>query len=454
VGFVVPAIAIKKVIGACCPSGLKPFLARIETSEIGYRLAKGAFWSMAGAVISRGLMFAASVLVARMLGKTGFGEFGMIQSTVGMFGILAGFGLGLTATKHIAEFLHKNPERAGNILGLSSLTAGATGFGMTLLLFGLAPWMSTTLNAPHLTPLLRIGSLMLAMSAVSGGQTGALAGFEAFKDIALINLFVGLASFPILFCGTYFWGLTLNCLINYMFLKKTMRIHHIRVSLSGARSELRVLWHFSLPAVLSSACVGPAVWACNAIVVNQWNGYAALGIYSSALMISVVIGSINDILGQTLLPICSSQTEARSARFEFVNNMMPWAIGLFLALPCICLPELWAMFFGSDYSSRSMLRSIALVGFVSVVIAHRQGIARNFVTGGYLWWSLLGNLFWGVSAIMLTYVLRDLGAEGRALSFAVAYLLNTLVFIPFYVRKRLCSKCGRLSLSLQLRSFC
>ena len=32
---------------------------------------------MAGAVISRGLMLAAFVLVARMLGKTGFGELGM-----------------------------------------------------------------------------------------------------------------------------------------------------------------------------------------------------------------------------------------------------------------------------------------------------------------------------------------------------------------------------------------
>jgi len=57
------------------------------------------FWSMAGAVISRGLMLVASIFVARMLGKTGFGELGMIQSTVGMFGVFAGFGLGLNCNK-------------------------------------------------------------------------------------------------------------------------------------------------------------------------------------------------------------------------------------------------------------------------------------------------------------------------------------------------------------------
>ena len=84
---------INKAIHTYCPSTLRPTLDRIEASEIGSRFAKGTIWSMAGAVISRGLMLIASIFVARMLGKTGFGELGMIQSTVGMFGVFAGFGL-------------------------------------------------------------------------------------------------------------------------------------------------------------------------------------------------------------------------------------------------------------------------------------------------------------------------------------------------------------------------
>ena len=56
---------------------------------------------MAGAVISRGLMLAASVLGARMLGKTGFGELDMIRSTVGMFGgfTVATLGIGHRSSK-------------------------------------------------------------------------------------------------------------------------------------------------------------------------------------------------------------------------------------------------------------------------------------------------------------------------------------------------------------------
>jgi len=67
------------------------------------RFVVGAFWSVAGALISRGFLLAASVVCAWFLGKEGFGALGMIQSTTGMLGVLAGLGLGITATKYVSE---------------------------------------------------------------------------------------------------------------------------------------------------------------------------------------------------------------------------------------------------------------------------------------------------------------------------------------------------------------
>ncbi|MFH1634310.1 MAG: oligosaccharide flippase family protein, partial [Chloroflexota bacterium] len=223
---------VKSIASTCCPSFLRPLFGRIENSPIGSRLALGVFWSMAGSVISRGLMLCATVLVARMLGKTGYGELGMIQSTVGMFGVFAGFGLGLTATKHVAEFRQSDPERAGRIIGLSGLFAMGTGGVMALGLLIFAPWLAeSTINAPHLVGVLRISALILFINALNGAQTGALSGFEAFKTIAHVNLFIGLISFPILVSGAYFGGLTgavwalainlcFNWLLNHLALRK------------------------------------------------------------------------------------------------------------------------------------------------------------------------------------------------------------------------------------------
>ena len=69
----------------------------------------------------------------------------------------------MTATKYIAEYRQTDPERAGRIIGLSGLVAMATGDLMALGLLVFAPWIAEhTINAPHLTGVLRIGGLSLS----------------------------------------------------------------------------------------------------------------------------------------------------------------------------------------------------------------------------------------------------------------------------------------------------
>ena len=111
------------------------------------RFARGAVWSLIGAVISQGSSLAASVITARLLGRERFGEYGMIQSTVGMFGVFAGMGLGLTATKYVAELRVTNPRRAGRMIALSTAVALGTASTAVVALFAAAPWLAaSTLN--------------------------------------------------------------------------------------------------------------------------------------------------------------------------------------------------------------------------------------------------------------------------------------------------------------------
>ena len=254
------------------------------------RFARGAFWSFVGAVISQGLALAASVVVARLLGKVGFGELGMIRSTVGMFGVFAGLGLGLTATKHVAEFRENDPERAGRIIGMSTVVALCCGGAISLIVFFLAPYLAAkTINAPHLAAVLRIGCGLLFFNAIIGAQTGALAGFEAFKTIAKVSLCRGLLNFPLMVAGVYFWGLpgavlalvvaaATGWLINHVALRAQSRRAQVLVTYSALHRELRILWSFSLPAVLSGLMTGPVTWMAKALLVNQRNGYAEMGV--------------------------------------------------------------------------------------------------------------------------------------------------------------------------------
>jgi O-antigen/teichoic acid export membrane protein len=149
-----------------------------------------------------------SIIVARILGREGFGELGIIQSTIGMFGVFAGLGLGLTATKYIAEFRITDPQKAGRVIALSNVVAITSAGLLALGLVFSSSWLAKqTLAAPHLQGLLKIGSLLLLSSAVCGAQMGVLSGFEAFKAIAKVNLWSGIASFLFMVTGVVYAGL-------------------------------------------------------------------------------------------------------------------------------------------------------------------------------------------------------------------------------------------------------
>ena len=256
---------VKDAIYTCCPRILRTYLYRIEASEVGYRLVRGAFWSFVGAAISRGMMLMATIVVARLLGREIFGELGIIQSTIGMFAVFAGFGMGLTSTKHIAEFRKTDPERAGRVMMLTGVVALVVSTLMALVLAVLSPWLALrTLDAPHLAETLRIASLILLITAVNGAQTGVLAGFEAFKTIARVNFFVGICSFPLMVGGALLgglngavWGIVacqaVNWGLNHWAIRCEARRADVPFSFSGCAGEMRVLWSFSLPMVLAGA---------------------------------------------------------------------------------------------------------------------------------------------------------------------------------------------------------
>ena len=208
------------------PRLFHPALHRVRGSPLASRLVRGSFWSLAGSLTSRVLALGAAIIAARILGKAAYGELGIIQSTLSMFGTLAGFGLGATAMKFVAEHRTKDPPKAGRIIALSSIVSWGTSIALALALYAAAPWLATTaLAAPQLTESLQLSSLLLFLNGINGAQNGVLSGFEAFKSIAKVSLISGLLNFPLVIAGAWYfkldgliWGLivaqAVGCLMN------------------------------------------------------------------------------------------------------------------------------------------------------------------------------------------------------------------------------------------------
>lgn len=429
------------------PSFLQPWVARVQNSPLGYRLARGAFWSLLGTLISQGLGFVALILVARMLGKEGFGELGVIQNTVGMFGVFAGFGLGITATKHVAEFRLKDPAKAGRIMTLCALFAVGSGGLIALVLVLSAPWLAAqTLAAPHLSGLLQVGAVLLLLNALNGTQTGALAGFEAFRAITTINLWAGLTKFPLMVGGVYLagvtgavWGLVastgIHWLLNHLALRRVARRAGVPFGeLRGCGQEWKVLYGFSLPALLSGSMVAPVQWACMAMLVNQPGGYAEMGIYSAALVFKGIMMFLGNTINAPLLSMVAHEKVSSEDRLSKVNILLTWGLGVFVALPLLCFPELVQMLYGQKFSDESFTKTFVLIVFITCIIVYKQGLARVLIAGNLLWWGFLSNLIWGVLVLFSAFFLVKWGAVGLAAAYAIAYILNTVVFVPWYLR--------------------
>ena len=399
------------------------------------RFARGTFWSVAGAATSRACLLCASVVCGRLLGKAGFGELGMIQSTAGMFGIFAGLGLGLTTTKYVAQLRQSDPARAGRILALSSLVALVSGGLMAVLLVLSASALATsTLRAPELGVPLALGSGLVLFGALNGAQSGALAGFEAFKSIARVNFWVGLWSLPLIAIGVHYGklegavcgfvaSLAINCILAHGALRQECARAGVRYDFLGSRREWRVLHSFSLPAFLASIVVSPALWVCNTLLVNRPNGYTEMGLYSAADKWRVLILFIPTSIFGTMVPMLSNLYGAgdlAAYRKVFRANLfvnLGLALGPALVIAALAPPLM--SIYGASF--RAGWPVLIVLAFAAIPEATNNIYMARLICAQHIWWRFVLDLqLVGVLLLLARWWIPRWGAMGLAGAYVVA----------------------------------
>lgn len=433
---------IRKKTGQLLPPG-----------SLGARFARGTFWAFLGTTIAQGLGMVASIVTARLLGTTGFGEYGMINSTVGTFGVFAGLGLGLTATKYIAEYRQTDPVRAGRILTLSTRAAMISSGLVALILLVISPWLAThTLNASHLDKGLALGCLLLFFNSLNGVQAGALGGFEAFKTIAKVNFLRGVLNFPLMLAGVWFFGLmgaisaqVLVSVAGWWLNHRAIRKECDRAGISRhgghLRTEISTLWTFAFPAFLSGIVVGPFLWLSNTLLVNQPGGYGELGLLSVANQWRAVLMLLPGIFNSVALPMLSSGQE-NSVHFEKTLDISQ-SLSIMIILPvatALLLGNRWIMMlYGPEYGSGGPVFVSLLTGVAIAGIGSSPGSAIQAT--GRMWLGALLNLTWGVALLGLAALLVPRwGGFGLALAFALAYIFLTLWSYIYLLFRQLASR--------------
>lgn len=422
------------------------------SSPIRRRLASGAFWSGIGGAVSRFSVLVTSFFIARLLGQTHFGEYGVVNSTTAMLSAVAGLGVGATATKYVAELRNTDKGRAGRVISLASMVTWASGGLYGLIVLCLAPWLATkTLAAPHLSGALQISSISVALGVINGAQQSALAGFEAFRRSAYIMIGCGLfQSFSVCF-GAYLgqlqgavWGSTVAMVVTVIATHVALSGEMSRFGISNcwhdAVQEWPVLINFSLPAFLTTLVAGPVYWACNALLANQTNGYGELGIFNAANQWYAVVGFLPGVISTAVLPVFSERFGAKdvAGSINVMRKMM--LITSFFAIPMVIVLGLFGQSIMRGYGASFEDGWGVLI--LSMAAAAAQAVTvpcwSTIMASGRMWVCFVMNIGWSVLLLIGSVCLINYGAMGVASARFVAFVVHgcwIYAYVSWMVKK-------------------
>jgi O-antigen/teichoic acid export membrane protein len=414
------------------------------------RFAVGAFWSLVGAAVARGLTLAAFVVAGRLLGTAGFGEVGMVQSTQGLFGVLAGTGLGLAATKYVAEYRAIDEARAGRCLAVALRIAVVAGGASAVVLGILAgPIAEGVLHAPHLAAELRVATGLILFGAIGGVQTGALAGLGDFRAVALLSILRGACLFGLLLAGIALAGV-MGAVIglvlaegvaagaNQVVLRRLFPQSECRTASSEpVVRELAAMIRFSGLAVLGSLALMLALWFGNVVMVNQPDGYAALGVFNAAERWRQLLL----FLPASVSPIILSMLSHLHGRNDTASYRQLLGINLWVGVGTVAVPAIGVMLaaplamsiFGAEYQGGAitlvLLAASAVAGAANTLLG--QVLISRGAIGGRV---ALDLVLAGVLALVAWQAVPLYRDRGLALANLAAYAVTAVALIPLVVR--------------------
>lgn len=428
--------------------GIKSIIHRIKNSDIGRRMMYGAFWSVAGTALGKCVVLVASIVCAHILSKEQYGEFGIIRSTVNMFVVFGSAGLGLTASKYISEYKSVNKEKIPSIYLLTNGFAFVTGLIITVVVFFFAPYLANKyLNAPHLLNPLRVGVFLLFVTVINGAQTGTLSGFEDFKSIAINTFFGSIAESVFMLVGAYFWGLIgailgfgTGYLVIYVLhnvsIKKDLRVNNIKASLKDFRAkDIRLLYNFSLPAMLSSMMVAPAYWIVKSILARS-GGFEELAGFEAADQWRTIILFLPSSISHIALPILSSLSCGSNNRYWrtfWLNMGLNGGVAFVMATLVSCLSPFIMGFYGSSYTSDSM--TLIILSASTVFSSMASVVGASIYSRAKSWTGFAFNTVWAMMLISFSFLFlkQGLGAKGIALAILISYTVHTFLQLMYMV---------------------
>ena len=405
-----------------------------------------SFWSVFGTLLSRGSMLLSTIILARILGQTEYGQLGIIRSTLNFFVIFAGFGLGNTTSRYISLNRGNNIEEARRVFDISLIFNFILAVILSVFIFVFARQISEwSFNDVTLYKQLKISSFLLFFATMNGVFNGSLAGFQNFKAIAKNTFYSTCVQSVLALIGAQFYGVTGSLIgfgLGYVYLY-ILNKRAINKCFGAQKKVVRFneffsikksfLWSFSLPAAFSSFLVTPVFWWAKTFMIRSSN-FKEMAFFDAADQWRMIILFIPSALIQIVLPALTTSNKEDFKKTLSFNIKINMFFTLITALPIILLSKHILSLYGKGYVNIELfivlISSTLFSSFCSVI-----GLA--IASKGEMWIGFVFNMFWAVYFILFTIYFINLGygALGLAYAIALSYLLHGVAQIVYFKLK-------------------
>lgn len=418
---------------------LKNITDRLKKS----RLFTDSFWALFGGAFGKGLSLISGIAIARFLGSELYGEYGTIKNTLLMIAIFSSLGLGYSATKFIAENLNSgNKQHIIDTHRIAFVTTLIFSVIIAILLIIFANQVSIWLEAPHIVYALRLSSIAVIFNAVNTTQSGELAGFGAYKDLAKNNIWAGIVTFLLSVILTYFYSLNgaivalilsllFNAILNHISLRHCLREYDKKIPVE--RSYILRVIKYSLPIALQESLYSLTHWI-NIFILIKFAGYAELGISSAATQwMSVVLFIPGALRNVALSHLSSSNVNKERNRDILKRLMLVNFVATFVPFLLITVLsgyiETW---YGNTFNGLSLVLSVCV--FTAVINSQTNILTQEYMAYGKNWFLFFSKFLRDVVISATMYWAIPYFGHGALTSALIGLIFQFIYFVLlFYV---------------------
>jgi len=357
-----------------------------------------------------------------------------------MIALFSSFGLGISATKFIAEAKEYCPSKIRSIesscIFITLIVSGV----IACFVFLFANKISVLIEAPHLTNILKWSAIAVVLNAINTTQIGILGGFKAYKITARNNVIAGIATFIATIPLAFYYGfigaivallfsLTINCLINKLSIKALLPQEKERIT----KDQLFSIFSFSLPIAMQESLFSITSWLISFIII-KYSNYGELGLCSAATQWAAVLAFVPGALRNVALSHFSSASNdvgksknilKRLMQINFLSTMLP-CFFVWICSGIIC------SFYGEQFVGLQGVLNI--MAFGAVINSMSNMLTQELIALNYNWYLFSIRILRDLGIVLATfYILRDFG--GGAMEYACLSLLFNIIYLIFLFYK-------------------